>query len=977
MKQFNKKIHLLWLLLGLLAGTAYSQTRIAGRVTDGTSGEALIGASVLEKGTNNGAVTDVDGKFVINVGNTKGTLVVNYTGYASREIPIAGKTTIDITLSEDSGILEEMVVVGYGVQRKSDHTGAVGSVKSKELERIPAASIEQALQGKMAGVYVIPASGQPGAGAVIRIRGTGTLNNASPLYVVDGMLLDDANFVNPQDVESIEVLKDASATAIYGNRGANGVIIITTKSGSVNRKAVITLSSFYGNQKVIKKLNLLNGSEFAQMYNELPGNSKPLANPERYGAGTDWQDVVLRDAPIGMAQLGANGVWHKLNYNISGNYFGQKGIVKETEYNRYSGRFNGAYPILKTLKVGTNMVYSRYQLDDVGGGVLGGAYRMPSIFSVYDSTGKYSDPTAFGQSIGNPAADLFYKNDQNTVGKRLVGTVNANWTFWKDFTFRVNYGFDRNDLLYYYHEPVFMVTSSQLNNVDHITHDTTHIRNWLLENTLTYDKKWEDTHLTLLAGQSSQEFSFFKRHTIDQILQPNGEERSEWAMLSYISRANVTFFDRYLLTASLRADGSSRFSKANRWGYFPSFAAGWNISEEPFMRGQRLVEKLKLRASWGITGNDKIQEYPSLGSITSYLYSSFGDTVQQGATLVDYANADVRWETTRQTDVGLEFALFKGKFSAEIDWYKRFTFDILSDLPIPDYVGSGSFPFVNAAQVKNTGWDFTLLWRETRNKLTYNLGLLLSPVHNEVVKLNEGKSEIFEGSVASGDFATHTTVGNPIGAFYGYKVAGVFQNQEEINSSPNFGVEKPGDFKFADINGDGKLDGGDRTYLGSPIPTLTYGFNAGLELYGFDFVLDFFGIKGNKVVNAKAIARFDTPNWEKIWYDNRWTGEGTSNTVPRATNGGHNYRMSDFLVEDGAFLRLRTIMLGYSFPKAWLNKVNMTRARIYVSGTNMWTKQAYSGYTPQFPGENSFRTGIDYLSYPDAKNVFFGLDVTF
>lgn len=967
------------LLLLCLSVAVAAQTRVTGRVTDPADGSALIGATVKEKGTTNGTSTDVDGNFSLNVANLNATLVVDYTGYTSQEVSLAGRSRVEILLKQDDGLLNEVVVVGYGTQRKSDLTGAVGTLKAKEIERIPTASVEQALQGKIAGVYVSPASGEPGRGATIRIRGTGTLNNASPLYVVDGMLLDDASFVNPQDVASIEVLKDASATAIYGNRGANGVIIITTKRGTVGRKAVFSLSSYYGNQQIAKKLSMANASQFAEMYNELQGNNNTFPDPLRLGAGTDWQDVIYRDAPIANLQLGANGVWRKLNYNLSGNYFNQQGILEKTGFERYTGRFNGEYAVLKNLKVGTNLAYSNEQRKSVGGGIIGGAYRIPPVFAERDTAGKFSDPTKFGQSIGNPAADLFYKNDQGTRVNRLVGTVYASWTLFKNFTFKTNYGFDRRDERFRYFEPVFMVTTSQLNNLERTTRDTTRERTWLWENTLNYDKSWrnDDIRLNALVGQSAQEYTYKKRKTVNEILQPNGEEIREWAMTSYLSRVNATFFDRYLITASLRADGSSRFSKDNRWGYFPSVAAGWNVAQEPFMQGQKVFDRLKFRASWGITGNDKIQTYPSLGIVTDELYSAFGDTVQQGATLVNYANADVRWETTRQTDVGLEVAVLNGRLSFEADWYRRFTFDILGDLPIPDYVGSGSNPFVNAAEVQNTGWDFTLQWRETRGKVSYNLNIIASPVKNEVLKLNEGRSEIFDGRTAQGDFATRTVIGQPIGTFYGYQVAGVFQNAEEVATLPKFGAEKPGDFRFADLNGDGKLDGTDRTNLGSPIPTLTYGFSAGVEVFGFDVAADFFGVKGNRVVNAKAVARFDTPNWETLWYDGRWTGEGTSNSVPRVTNGGHNYRMSDFLVEDGAFFRLRSVVLGYSLPKRWLSHVGMSRARLYASGTNLWTKQAYSGFTPEFPNGRVFEAGVDYLNYPMAKTMLFGLDVTF
>ena len=960
----------------LFAPFLSAQLRVTGKITDAADGSALIGATIKEKGTNNGTISDYDGNYTFTVAGPDAVLTVTYTGYADQDIPVGGRTQVDIVMKQSETLIEQVVVIGYGTQKKSDLTGAVGTVKAKDIERIPTASVEQALQGKIAGVYVSPVSGEPGKGAVIRIRGTGTLNNANPLYVVDGMLLDDASFVNPQDVASIEVLKDASATAIYGNRGANGVIIITTKRGSAGRKAVVSASTYYGNQKVAKKLSLANASEFAQMYNELKGNNY-FPDPAALGAGTDWQDVIYRDAPVANVQLGVNGVWNKLNYNLGGNYFNQQGILEKTGFDRYTGRFNGEYAVLKFLKLGANLAYSNEKTKTVGGGILSSMYRMPPVFAERDSTGDFTDPTFFGQSIANPAADLYYKSDQNTRIKRLVGTVYTDITLFKDFVFRVNYGFDRRDTREYAFEPVFMVSSSQLNNREKTVRDSTKERTWLLENTLTYDKTWDDLRLNVLAGQSAQEYTYKIRNTINDTLQPNGEILRDWAMVSFLFRANATFFDRYLVTASLRTDGSSRFSKDNRWGYFPSVAFGWNVAQEPFMAGQKIFDRLKLRVSWGITGNDKTQNYPSLGIITDELYSAFNDTIQQGATLVNYANAGVRWETTRQTDAGLELAVLNGRLSAEVDWYRRFTYDILADLPIPDYVGSASNPVINSAEVRNIGWDITLLWRETRGKITYNIGTILSPIDNKVMKLNQGKSEIFEAITAQNDFATRTTVGLPIGSFYGYKVAGIFQNAEELATLPKFGGEKPGDLRFADLNGDGVLNDKDRTVLGSPIPTLTYGISGGIEFFGLDVAVDFFGVKGNKIANVKAVARFDTPNWETLWYNNHWTGEGTSNTVPRVTNGGHNYRMSDFLIEDGSFFRLRSVVLGYSLPRRWLTMLGMTRARFYASGTNLWTKQAYSGFTPEFPNDNVFKAGVDYLNYPMSKTVLFGLDVTF
>lgn len=976
-----KKLLLLPLFL-LLTGLAVAQTMISGRVTDAQSGEALIGVSVFLKGTNTGAISDVNGQFSFAVPNpAKAVLVLNYTGYTSKTINLDGQTNLSVTLGEDLNALDQVVVVGYGVQRKSDLTGSVGTIKAKDIERIPTAQVDQALQGKIAGVYVSPVSGEPGKGAVIRIRGTGTLNNANPLYVVDGMLLDDIQFLNPSDVASIEVLKDASATAIYGNRGANGVIIITTKKGGTGegKKAIVSFDTYYGNQQIARKIDLVNASEFAQMYNELTKSSY-YKNPEALGEGTDWQDVVYRPAPMANVQLGVAGKLNKLIYSVSGNYFNQQGILEKTGFERGTGRFNGEYPIARFLKVGANVAYSNELNKTVLGGVSGSAYRMPPVFAEKDSTGKYTDPTFFGLALANPAADLYYKNNWRGKVNRWVGTVYADVKIINNLTFRSNFGFDRRRQKVTFIEPVYEVSASQLNKLLRNSVSTEGKNTWLWENTLTYDNTFNFLHLNVLGGQTMQQYNDDFRNVVNDTLQPLGQGNSDWAMLSYLFRTNATFFDRYLLTFSMRADGSSRFSKANRWGYFPSVALGWNIVEEPWLEGQKIFDRLKFRSSWGIVGNDKTQTYPSLGFIQDELYAVFGpdQQVYSGATLVRYANPSVRWESAKQTDVGLEFALFKGRLSAEADWYNRFTYDILAELPIPDYVGSLSAPVVNSAEVRNRGWDFSLNWREKKDKFAYNIGLIYSTVENEVMKLNQGKSEIFAASLPSGDFATRTVVGQPIGAYYGYQVAGIFKNQEEVNTLPKLGSEKPGDLRFQDINGDGVITEKDRTFLGSPIPKMTYGFSGGFEVLGFDVSADFFGVKGNRILNAKTTSRYGVYNWEQSWYDNRWTETNTDNaTAPRVTNGGHNYRMSSYLIHDGSFLRLRSVVIGYSLPSSLLHKIRLSRLRLYVSGTNLKTWQSYNGYSTEFPNSSVFEAGIDNLNYPMAKTLLFGMNVTF
>lgn len=994
------------LLLGLLLSQiTAAQVRVTGRITDPVDGSGIVGATVKERGTTNGAVTDYDGNFAITVADSGAVLTVDYTGFSSLVVPLNGRTQLDIVLEENETLLEQVVVVGYGTQKKSDLTGAVGTVKAKDLERIPAASVDQALQGKIAGVYVLPNSGQPGAGTTIRIRGTGTLNNANPLYVVDGMLLDDISFVNPQDVESIEVLKDASATAIYGNRGANGVIIVTTKRGK-SGEARISLSTYYGGQSVTRQIPMANAAQFAELYNELT-NSSYFPDPASLGAGTNWQDVIFRgNAPIGNVQLSAMGGSEKLLYNVSANYFKVEGIVRESEFERVSLRLNNEYQLNKAIKLGNNVVFYRGKAQNPPN-VIESAYRMPPVFGVRDSTGAYSDPTFFGAAIANPAADLEYKNNNHSSGYRLVGNVFADVKLFKNFTFRSNFGGDLFNSKSKYYEPVFRVSNSQLNNEDKLNVGYNENRSWLWENTLTFDKEWSNYHLNVLGGYTAQEnyFEFFGAgrrnfpsgddellylNAGDVLSQTNSGGAGEWAMASYLGRVNVTLFDRYLFTASLRADGSSRFSPDNRWGYFPSVALGWNVAQEPFMAGQTIFDRLKLRASWGIVGNDKTQLYPSFGSITSGLGVILGpnEVLNQGATLIFLSNPGVRWENARQTDIGVEAAVFQGRLSAEVDWYDRYTYDILSAPPIPSYVGSQGNPVVNVADVQNRGWDFTLNWRETRNRVSYNLTGIFSLVDNEVKKLDKRLSRVFDGGTAQGDFATLTEVGQPIGSFYGFVTNGVFQTADEAAASPRLGNETAGDLRYVDLNGrdaqgnltglpDGKIDADDRTFLGSPIPNFTYGFSAGFEFAGFDFAADFFGVSGNKVVNAKALSRFAVYNWEESFYDGRWTGEGTSNSKPRITNGGHNYRMSDYWVEDGSFLRLRSILLGYSLPRNLISKIGLSRFRVYASGTNLWTKQDYSGYSPEFPGGSVFTAGIDYNPYPIAKTFVFGLDVSF
>ncbi len=1003
-KKYLQKILFITLLFSA-SQNLFAQFKVSGTISDAVTKEALIGASIRVKGTQQGTVTDLDGQFSLSVKNGSETLLLSYTGYTALEVPINNQARLILALNPDNQILSDVIVVGYGSVKKSDLTGAVGSVKAKELAQLPTSSVEQALQGRVAGVQVTPVSGEPGAGAIIRIRGVGTLNNASPIYVVDGIILEDIQTLNMNDVESVEILKDASATAIYGSRGANGVVIVTTKKGSADGKTTISLSSYYGTQNVVRQIKMANASEFAQLYNEFSGDTKKFPNPSALGEGTNWQDVIFDPANLKNVQLSASGGTTKNTYNISAAYFKQNGIIVGSDFEQMNLRLNAQYKLNDFIKIGHNVNLAR-NASKIVPNVVSGAYQMPSVFAPKDSSGNYSDPTFFGTAIGNPAASLDLANNVGN-GTRVLGDVYGEVNFLKDLTFRSSFGGDLASNKNRNYEPIYKVSASQVRTKDFLSVGRSNTQFWQWENTLTYNKIIDKKHkINVLAGYTSQawynEFSYNSRENLignakellyidagDKTTAVNAGGASEWALISYLGRLNYSFSDRYLFTASIRRDGSSRFGANNRYGNFPSFALGWNVGNEAFMKKIKALDHLKLRGSWGIVGNDKTVVYPGATIINTGNFAVFGvpEKLTAAATLTAISNPDVRWEQTKQYDFGVEMGILNNRLSAEVDYYHRTTNGILIDVPIPAYVGSTSNPIVNAATVQNKGWDFTLNWRDGK-RLKYNFSANAATVQNKVLALGQGKEAIYGGDIGEGGkLGTRTLVGSSIGEFYGYKVAGIFQTTDEIKKSPNQGNEKPGDLKFADLNGydkngkltgtpDGKIDAADRTYLGTPIPKWIFGTSLSLDYAGFDVAAFFNGQKGNSIINAKAMARYAVYNWEATFV-NRWTGEGTSNTNPRITSQGRNYQVSDYFVQDASFLRLRTLQFGYSLPQKILNSFKMSKLRFYATGTNLMTWQKFTGYSPEITTSNVLDSGIDRGSYPISKSWIFGVDVGF
>lgn len=993
-------------LIGLIAACFFlvpdargQQTgTIAGRVLEDT-GDPLPGANVLITDTDRGTSADASGTFELT-GLEPGTytLRASFVGYlaSAQDVRVeAGETSeVRLTLQSNVARLDSIVVVGYGQQQRSDLTGAVSSVSGSELDKPAVSNVSEALQGQIAGVNVTPRSGAPGEEARIRIRGVGTLNNASPLYVVDGVLTDDISYLNPRNIESIEVLKDASATAIYGSRGANGVIIVSTKQGSYNQETTFNISVSQGWSQLADPIDLTNAREYATLANEArenTGGAPIFENPDQFGEGTDWQDFLYGAAPRQEAQLSARGGSENITYSFSGNYVREEGIARKSDFERASLRANSTFNLNDAIEVGNNLSFTRRVGTEQPPGIVRDGYFSAPTESPRNSDGEFSPVTL--SSGGNPAATSFYHRNEYS-GVRFVGNLYTEASFLSNFTFKTSLGVDYDRREERNFEPTFFVSSIQNNQRSEVALRTVEESSWNWENTLSYQQTFDDHTVDAVVGVTAQEFT--NEELGGSRFNVIGEEPNLWylsagqadgqtnfntafdsSILSYLGRVNYSYLDRYLVTATLRADGSSRFGENNRYGYFPSGALGWRLSEEPFLADVESLSNLKLRGSWGIIGNDKIGAYPATPTVQGNLNAVLGDgeELQFGATPNELANPDVKWEETRQLNVGADIGFFDDQLTAKFDYYRRITEGILLRLPLPDFVGVGAVPFINAAEIRNSGFEGRIgLSQSFENGFSYSVSVNGATVDNEVESLAEGRTEIFGGELF-GTVATRTAPGLPVGSFYGYEVNGVYQTPDEIANSPSTSGAVPGDLNFADNNGDGTVDANDRTKIGSPIPDFSFGASLNMEYAGFDLSASLTGKTGHQIFNAKKRLRFGVENFEESALD-RWTGPGTSNSEPRITNSGRNYLPSEYLLEDGDHLKIRNVQLGYSLPSSVTSTAGMDNVRVYVNATNLYTFDGYSGYTPEIAG-NVLGSGIDQGIYPTSRTLTVGLDLTF
>jgi TonB-linked SusC/RagA family outer membrane protein len=994
------------LLLGLHAS---GQRMISGTVTDADTGETLPGVNVVVKGTARGVSTDINGTFQLEVLPIDDALIFSFIGYEDQELIIGDQSEIRVSLKSISTLLDELVVIGYGTIRKSDLTGAVSSLKAEDIRKITTIHPEKALQGKVTGVQVTTTSGAPGAGAAVRIRGVGTFGNSAPIFVVDGMILDDISFLNSADIESMEVLKDASATAIYGSRGANGVILIQTKKGSIDQeKPTFSFSSEYGIQRLAKKIDLLNGREFAIITNEIrPGSYNNVdAVPN-----TDWQDLIFQTAPVQNHQLSITGATSISQYYVGIGLFQQDGIIPKSNYQRITLKLNNTYNLSKYFRLGNNITIAPYEQRNAPN-VTYSVYRAQPLLEPYYSDGSFG----VVYNVGNPLADLEYSNNFRR-GVRGVGNIFAEANPVEGITLRSSYGIDASLNKNESFTPAYTVynpdgtASQQFNEFSDLFKGNTENLSWLWENTIAYDKRIEKHNIHAVGGftmqkSHSESFGFAGQNLIRDdrnfwYIQPpyiideanninmlqsifNGVDPGlYYSMISYLFRTNYTYDNRYIATLTFRRDGSSKFSKENRYSNFPSFALGWNVINEQFMQSLPVVSNLKLRASWGVIGNEKILYFDCFARVQSDLLVilSNPDTPFPAASYGKSGNPDLIWESTTQTDIGLEVGVFNNRLTGEFDYYHRVTDDILIELSTPGHIGNGQGQRVryNAASVLNSGFEFNIRWREKVGDFSYSVGVIGTTIHNEVLSIGGASgvdSVLIGGYLANGQPVTLSEVGLPIGAFYGYQTDGIFQSQAELDAYPHMGLAGVGDLRFVDINNDGRIDGLDRTYLGSPIPTFIYGFNVELQFKAFDLGVDLHGQTGNKIFNGKDAVRPDPYNFEKTVWD-RWTGPGTSTTEPRASFGGYNYTPSDRFIQDGSFLRLRSVQLGYTLPETATRRVAMQQVRIYVKGTNIYTMSKFSGYTPEIGSYDVLSNGIDYGVYPISAVYSLGVNVSF
>lgn len=976
-----------------------AQNKLTGKVSDEKTKEGIPGVSIAIKGTNQGATTDMDGQFSLAVAPSA-TLVISSVGYETKEVAYTGQATLNISLSEAANELAQVVVVGYGTQRKVDITGATSSIKGEDLAKQPVMTPTQAIQGKVAGVQII-SSGRPGSSPNIRIRGTGTaLAGTATLFVVDGVLTDDISNINTADITNVDILKDASSTAIYGSRGANGVVIITTKKGA-SGKLSVNYNNQIGARQAANLVKMANANENANYLSAASGRPIQAGN-----VSTDWYGQILRTAMMQNHNLSISGGSEKATHYLSLGYLTDEGIVINNIFKRFTARLNNDFTLHPKLKIGLMTSYANSRDQNVNlGAAYNNAYRAAPIIPAVEN-GLYGN-TSLYQNVGNAVLDI-KNNDDLTLNNRLQGAGYVEFKPLTFLTFRSSIGGDlifSNQRVYNYQfnndgTTFIQPGGNQRNPNSNLTSRQTTLFRWVWDNTVSFNKQWNDHTFGVMVGTTAEAYSMntfsaqrkdvpaasnlWYINTGNANTSTNSGDGDKWSRNSYISRANYNFKDKYLLTATLRADGSSRFPIQNRWGYFPSVGLGWVLSEESFMKGQHLFETLKLRASWGRVGNDRIDSDGYLVTVEPNLAYAFGGgTATLGSAITQIKDPNLKWETTEEMDLGVEFSAMNGRLQGEFGFYDKKSRNLLINVKVPSVTGDkDGVVLTNAASIRNTGLEAMLNWRDKiSSTISYRIGANATFNKNSVIGLNGGQPIIDGGIGAAQQYTTRTDNGQPVGSFYVLQVLGVFQTDDEITAYRNSKgqVIQPGasagDFKYQDTNDDGRIDDADRVFAGSYQPKVFFGINLGFTYKSFDFSADAIGNLGNVVYNGKKAFRqalFD--NVERSMAYGRWTRGSGIQTEPAANAG--NLPASTYFVESGNFIRLNNVTLSYSLPATTLQKAHIGTARVFITAQNIFTLKKYSGFTPELPGDPT-RSGIELNAYPTTKTLAVGINVGF
>ena len=992
------KISFLLTLAFICGGLAHAQQiSVSGTVTD-ASGEPIIGATVMAEGTANGTSTDLDGNYSITA-DALGMLKFSYVGYTTQSIAIEGRSVINVTMTESAELLDELVVVGYGTMKKSDLTGAVGSIGGKDIKDVPVNNVGQALQGKIAGVNIVGGE-KPGDNVTIKVRGLGSINNSDPLVVIDGVPTDlGLNAINPQDIERLDVLKDASATAIYGSRGANGVVMITTRKG-VAGTSRLSVSANVAFSNVSKKMSLLDAAGYASLSNDMLSeaghNTNPAwADPSSLTASTNWVDELLRTGVMQNYNVSYSGGNDKAHYYFSAGFLNQSGVVDHVNYRRFTFQANNDVKLKSWLKLSNNLLFSA-DIKKQGSYSMWDAMRALPTFPVKDENGEWSGPDGNSEwygSVRNPVgSNDMYRSSTN--GYNFLANIAADITLVPEWLqFRSLFGFDGK---FWFDDSFSPKYNWKPTPVEESTQYNSSNRNftYLWDNYFTFDHKFGKNSLNVMAGMSAQwnhaywmngQMNGFLFDTVHQLT--NGEKiynldgsQSEWALLSYMARANYDFDNRYFLTATVRRDGSSRFGPSNRWGTFPSMSAAWKISSESFFPQDIALNDLKLRLGWGKTGSQaSVGNYDYIQTLVTLLYP-FGTTLDNAEQSALYsqvlANSGIHWEEIEQFNAGVDLSFFNSRINVSLDGYIKNTKQMLVKAAFPITTGfEDTFDtYTNAGKVRNIGWELSASSVNLTGELGWETDLNVTYNKNKIIDLNSD-TPLWRNQFG-GAYATMLAADYPINVFYGYVTDGIFQNMDEVKAHAVQPGAEAGDIRFRDLNNDGIINENDRTVIGNPNPTWLFSMNNRLTYKGFELSIYLQGVAGNKIYNRtrSVMESMSAAYNQAASTANRWYGEGTSNSMPRAVwadpNG--NNRISDRWVENGSYLRLKNVTLAYNFPDKWLKRINFENARILVSCENVATITGYKGLDPEVGID-----GIDYSSFPPSRVFNIGLSVNF